>query len=58
MRAGDGDVDVDDEAPEMREGVCEGLALAEWANFFDVLMLFESGLLGEAFSGGLPEGEE
>ncbi|KAF3858612.1 hypothetical protein F7725_011813 [Dissostichus mawsoni] len=28
------------------EGVCAGLALAEWADFFDVLLLFESdGLL-------------
>lgn len=48
----------DEEAPETREGVCEGLALAEWADFFDVLMLFEIGLQGEAGSGGLPEGEE
>ena len=51
-------MDVDEEDPEMRKGVCEGLALAEWADFFDVLMLFEIGLLGEAVCGGLPEGEE
>lgn len=49
---------MDEEAPEMREGVSEGLALAEWADFFDVLMLFEASLLGEAVSGGLMEGEE
>ncbi|TNN53592.1 RING finger protein 212B [Liparis tanakae] len=52
-------VDVAEGAFETRSGVCEGLALADWADFFDVLMLFESGLLGEAGGGGgLPGGEE
>lgn len=44
MRAGDVDV--------------EGLVLADWPSFFDVVILFENGLLGETDDGGLSEGEE